>query len=242
MPELSDRQAQLLQIIIEEYVKTAEPVGSDTIVKKYDLGVSPATIRNEMVRLANEGYLDKSYSSSGRVPTSVGFRYYIQMLMLEKKLSVSSEVALRQRLYDKRFKEEDLMRDAVSALANETNSMALGTMEQGSLYYSGMANILESPEFFDIDLTKTVLGLLDQHDFVWEMLSKVVTDESVSVLIGDESGMQILRPCSIVFTRCKIGERQGYLGVFGPARMAYPRVVPTVRYVGSLIEEFLNNW
>src|SRR3989339_1916018 len=115
MPTLSERQAKLLQIIIEEYAKTAEPVGSETIVKKFDLGVSPATIRNEMVRLAEEGYLNKEYSSSGRTPTALGFRYYIQSLMSERKMPVASEVALRQRLYEKRFKEDDLLRDAVQA-------------------------------------------------------------------------------------------------------------------------------
>ena len=90
MPGLSERQQNLLRVIIEEYVSSAEPVGSETIVKKFDLGVSPATIRNEMVKLAEEGYLEKSYSSSGRIPTSLGFRYYIQDLMDEKKMPVSS--------------------------------------------------------------------------------------------------------------------------------------------------------
>ena len=94
MPDLSERQAKLLQVIIDEYVATAEPVGSETIVKKFDLGVSPATIRNDMVRLAEEGYLEKSYSSSGRVPTPLGFRFYIKTLMAEKKLPFTKEQIL----------------------------------------------------------------------------------------------------------------------------------------------------
>ncbi|KKP69250.1 hypothetical protein A2X44_02580 [candidate division CPR3 bacterium GWF2_35_18] len=242
MPDLSERQAKLLQVIIDEYVATAEPVGSETIVKKFDLGVSPATIRNDMVRLAEEGYLEKSYSSSGRVPTPLGFRFYIKTLMAEKKLPVASEVALRQRLYEKRFKEEDFLRDAVSALATETNKMAMGSIENGPFYYAGIANILDAPEFFDIDLTKTVLGLLDQQEYLWNMLSKVVSDEPVTVLIGDESGMQMMRPCSIVFSKYQLGNREGYVGILGPARMKYPQVVPTVRYIRNLIEELLGNW
>lgn len=242
MPDLSERQARLLQAIIEEYVATAEPVGSETIVKKYDLGVSPATIRNDMVELAENGYLEKAYSSSGRVPTPLGFRFYIKDLMNEKKLPVASEVALRQRLYEKRFKEEDLLRDAVQALAYETDKMAMGGIEHGPFYYAGIANILDSPEFYDIDLTKTVLGLLDQHEFLWNLLSKVITEDQVSVLIGDESGLERMRPCSIVFSRCHLGNKQGYIGVLGPARMRYPQIVPTVRYIGSLIDELLSTW
>ncbi|OGB75776.1 hypothetical protein A2476_01730 [candidate division CPR3 bacterium RIFOXYC2_FULL_35_7] len=162
--------------------------------------------------------------------------------MAEKKLPVASEVALRQRLYEKRFKEEDFLRDAVSALATETNKMAMGSIENGPFYYAGIANILDAPEFFDIDLTKTVLGLLDQQEYLWNMLSKVVSDEPVTVLIGDESGMQMMRPCSIVFSKYQLGNREGYVGILGPARMKYPQVVPTVRYIRNLIEELLGNW
>lgn len=243
MTELTDRQTELLKVIVEEYVKSAEPVGSETIVKKYDLGVSPATIRNEMAILAEEGYIEKAYSSSGRAPTSLGFRYYIKTLMSEKKMPVSSEIALRQRLYEKRYKEEDLLRDSVSALAAETKKMALGGFENGPFYYAGISNILDYPEFYDIDLTKTVLGLLDQEDFLWDMLSKVVSDDPVCVLIGEESGMKALNPCTFVFRRYGDNkQKKGFLGVFGPTRMAYPQIMPTVRYIGDLLEEFLRSF
>lgn len=243
MSKLNERQENLLKVIIEEFITSAEPVGSDTIVKKYDLGVSPATVRNEMVKLADEGYLEKAYSSSGRVPTPVGFRYYIQKLMPENKLPVSSEVALRQRLYDKRFKEDELLRDAVKALSEETKKMSLGTIENGPFYYAGISNILDNPEFFDIDLTKTVLDLLDEQQFLWDTLSRVVSEDPTTVLIGSEmGGMSSLAPCSLVFTRYHLGNRQGYLGVLGPSRMSYPQIMPRVRYIGSLIEELLGNW
>ncbi|MDO8259959.1 MAG: heat-inducible transcription repressor HrcA, partial [Candidatus Magasanikbacteria bacterium] len=72
MPELSDRRKELLKIIIDEYIESAEPVGSETIVEKYNLGVSPATVRNEMVFLTQGGFLKQPHTSSGRVPTPMG--------------------------------------------------------------------------------------------------------------------------------------------------------------------------
>ncbi len=83
MPTISPRQAQLLRIIIEEYVKSAEAVGSENIVAKYSLGVSPATVRNEMAALTQEGYLEQPHTSAGRIPTALGFRYYLSDLMEE---------------------------------------------------------------------------------------------------------------------------------------------------------------
>ena len=88
--DLTDRQKALLKAIIEEYIEDAEPVGSEVIERKYNLGVSPATIRNEMVVLTKEGYLKQPHTSAGRIPTSMGFRLFIQELMKEKQLPVAA--------------------------------------------------------------------------------------------------------------------------------------------------------
>ncbi len=95
--ELSDRQKDLLKAIVELYVKSGEPVGSENLEKAYNLGISPATIRNEMVRLTEMGYLKQPHTSAGRAPTSIGYRTYIQELMEEKELPVSAELPRRVR-------------------------------------------------------------------------------------------------------------------------------------------------
>ena len=86
MDDLSPRQIDILRTIIQEYTETGEPVGSEILEKKYKLGVSPATVRNEMVGLAKKGYLKKTHFSSGRVPSAKGFRFYINRLMKTKDL------------------------------------------------------------------------------------------------------------------------------------------------------------
>jgi heat-inducible transcriptional repressor len=78
---LTDRRSALLNLIVEEYVNTALPVGSQYIVRKHDMPVSPATVRLEMARLEDEGYINQPHTSAGRVPSDKGYRYYVESLM-----------------------------------------------------------------------------------------------------------------------------------------------------------------
>src|SRR3990172_6099222 len=99
MIDLVARQIQILRAIIEEFISTAKPVGSDTIDKKFNIGVSPATIRNEMVYLTKEGYLQKSHISAGRIPTPLALRLYVNEIMKEKELSVADEVSAKEKIW-----------------------------------------------------------------------------------------------------------------------------------------------
>src|SRR4029078_3746500 len=102
MHDLTQRQVEILKSLIEEYIETAEPVGSETLEKKHNLSASPATIRNEMVRLTELGYLKKPHTSAGRIPTPNGMKFYVKELMKEKELSVAEEVAVKEKLWDYR--------------------------------------------------------------------------------------------------------------------------------------------
>ena len=102
MEDLTQRQVDILKAIIREYSETGMAVGSDILEKKYKLGVSPATIRNEMVELAKKGYLKKNHFSSGRMPSAKGFRFYIKHLMKQKELSTTDEVAYKNSIWDER--------------------------------------------------------------------------------------------------------------------------------------------
>ena len=136
MSDLSDRQRDLLKAIIETYVKIGEPVGSEVLDKEYNLGVSPATIRAEMVKLTQEGYLKQPHTSAGRIPTSMGFRLYISELMREKELPVSAEVTIRENLWQQRHREVQLIREAVKSLANKLGILALVVNDDGDVFYS----------------------------------------------------------------------------------------------------------
>ncbi len=235
---LTERQKKILEAVIKEYTETGEPVGSAILDKKYNLGVSPATIRNEMVTLKKEGYLSQPHTSAGRTPTPIAFRFYIKELMKEKELSVAEEVAVKERVWDYRFEPEKLLQEITKALAEKTKALALATTKERGLYHAGYANILDISEFYDIDVTKAVLSLLDEVNELQKLFAKSFGEEPVHVLIGDELGIEILAPCSLVFANFKGGPKlKGSLGIIGPCRFDFSYVIPVVRYFARLIEE-----
>lgn len=238
MSELTDRQTKILKAIIEEYMKTAEPVGSEALEKKHELGVSPATIRNEMTALTKEGYLKQPHTSAGRTPTPAAFKFYVSTLMKEEKLSVAEEVAAKEKVWDARHDFGKLMQGVTRALAERTRALAVAATKEGDVYHAGYANILEAPEFYDIDVTRTVLSMLEEVQSLLDLFEKSFGEEPTHLLLGEELGYEFLEPCGMVFTHFQAGpERSGSLGVIGPSRLYYPRIIPTVRYFGDLIEE-----
>lgn len=239
---LTERQLKILKTIIEEYIETAEPVGSETLDKKYALGISPATIRNEMVKLTKLGYLKQLHASAGRIPTPEGFKYYINSLMEEKKLSVVDEVAAKEAIWDYRFEFDRLMREVTHELAARTNSLAVAATDSGDLYSAGYSHILEMPEFFDIDVTRGVLSLIDQANQLQAVFSRAFGEDQIHILVGEEMKEEFLRPCSIVFAHFDGGKKSGAIGIIGPCRQHYSQVIPTVRYFSNLINEIASNW
>lgn len=238
---LSERQIQILKAVIEEYVETADAVGSETLDKKYNLGVSPATIRNEMVRLTDMGFLKQSHTSAGRAPTPVALKYYVDHLMKQKDMSVAEEVAVKEKIWDYRQEVDKLLREATKTLAEKTKALALTATKDGDLYYAGAGNILDMPEFYDYELTHRLLASLDQFDFWWKLLDE--STDPLDVLLGEDMSTRgFLSQCGVVFHKFATPHVTGAIGVVGPFRLNYPHIVPVVRYMGGLIDEFASNW
>jgi heat-inducible transcriptional repressor len=237
MADLTQRQIKILKCITEEFIETAAPVGSETLEKKYSLGISSATIRNEMSSLTQLGFLKKSHLSAGRQPTSMGLKYYVRNLMTRKNLSVSEEIGAKEKIWDYRNEFDRLIRETTKELANKTRSMAIATTDQGSIYSYGSSNLLEEPEFYNIDVTKTVLSLLDNSTFWFEIIKKAHTDEEkiIHLLIGEDLGLEHLEPCGFIYQNYEAGPHRGILGIVGPARFKYTAVVPLVDYFAELI-------
>lgn len=241
--DLSDRQRDLLRSIIELYVKTGEPVGSENVEKEYNLGVSPATIRNEMVRLTELGYLKQPHTSAGRTPTSMAYRLYIAELMKEKQVPVAAEVSIREALWQLRAREEKMLREAVRALAARCGLLSLAVNDEGEVYYAGAANILDWPEFADIDVTRFVLSLFDEFPTLQQILGQAVGADPMHVLFGDELGFDHLELTGFVFNRYEgANGRGGVIGVIGPARMNFPFILPYVRYTSDLVSQALQGY
>lgn len=245
MHNLTQRQVEILKSIIEEYIETAEPVGSETIEKKRNISASPATIRNEMVKLSEYGYLKKPHSSAGRLPTAQGLKFYVRELMKEKELSTVEEVALKERVWDYREKQQRFLKEITKSLANKTQALAVTTTQEGDIFCAGYANILNMPEFFDIDVTKTLLEALDEYDLFKNIFESGTRQENedIHVLIEDELGSRLNGPYGFIFTDFVTPMHiSGKIGVLGPARLRYTSIIPVVRYFGDLIETTAKGW
>ncbi len=237
MSDLSERQKQLLKVIIELYVKTGEAVASDTIEKHCALGGSPATIRNEMVTLTEMGFLKQPHVSAGRVPTTMGFRLYINELMKEKELSVVDEVTIRQQMMDARSQFNKMVHVAAKSLAEKCDTLAIA-INGDDVYYTGAANILDLPEFFDIDVTRFVLSMLDEQTLLEKVIGLAKGQEPLHIIFGEETDYEYLQPTSFAFLNYETGRADpGVLGIVGPNRLNFPVVIPYLRYVGELLNE-----
>lgn len=243
MIDLTDRQQQILRTIIDEFIETAEPVGSETLDKKYSLGISPATIRNEMVRLTQSGYLKQPHTSSGRIPTPHALKLYVEKLMKPREMSVAEEVSVKQKIWDYRSEMEKLLREATRALALQTKTMSVATTDEGDIFAAGVSNILDMPEFYDIDVTRHLLDTLDECGYWSKILQNLAQNaDPMTVLLGEDLGGRYLNQCGGVFIRFVSPTHQGAIGVVGPTRLNYPRIIPVVRYIGQLINEVAENW
>lgn len=241
MEDLTQRQVDILKVIIQEYSESGEPVGSEILEKKYKLGVSPATIRNEMVELAKKGYLKKTHFSSGRVPSAKGFRFYIKHLMKEKELSTIDEVAYKNSIWDERDENHRLLAQATKVLAHRTGLLSLTVTAAGDVYYAGVSNLLSKQEFLNLDLSKSLFELLDEVNY-WEkvLVQFLKIDEEVMYMLGEEDFHDpLFEPCASIFGEFKGGKIKGIIGVVGPKRMYYDAITPQIRYFSNLIEQVM---
>lgn len=240
MNDLTPRQIELLKAIIAEYTASGEAVGSDILDRKYKLGVSPATIRNDMVTLSKNGYLKKEYFSSGRVPTPKAFRFYIKNLMHEKELSTAEEVAYKSDIWDFRDELHKLLQHAAQALARRTNMLAVATTGNGDVYYFGVNNILSNREFWDIEKARYLFEHFDEMRYWSNILKRFdKSEDDMLFIFADEEDPDADHLASVFAEfECKDGTK-GALGVMGPRRMKYDVIVPNVRYFSSLIENIV---
>ena len=237
---LTPRQIEILKAIVEEYIATAEAVGSETLDKKHNLGVSPATIRNEMVRLTDMKLLNQPHTSSGRTPTPDALRFYVEVLMKPKHLSVTEEMSVKEKIWDVRQEVDKVLREATKAIAHKTKALALTTTDEGDLYYAGVGNILDMPEFYDYELTHALLDAVEQFDFWWKLHEEHA--DRLVILLGDELGTKGLSQCGYIYHTFETPHVKGAIGVVGPYRLDYPAIIPVVRYMGNLISELGSNW
>ena len=240
---LSKRQKLILKAIINEFFRSKEPVGSLTLSSKHNIGVSPATLRSEMSRLVDEGYLFKEHSSSGRLPTTLGLRYFLDELFKEDEMDVLEETLFKERLFRKRFEKQRFVNEAVRILSEYTRLAAIGIVED-LVMYSGLGNFVNEPEFEDLENLQKIIQVIESDTLLPPLLRRYLGDDrQVKVLIGDEIGLDSLFNCSIVYAPFKYFRHEsGFIGVIGPRRLNYRKVIPLVRKISFFIEDSIRGW
>jgi transcriptional regulator of heat shock response len=236
MIDLTSRQIQILRSVIEEYLETAEPVGSDTIDKKFNLGVSPATIRNEMAYLSDQGYLKQPHTSSGRVPTASALKLYVKELMNKKNLSVADEVSVKERIWENRNDVETLLRESAKLLADRTKAVGIAITDDHQSFHSGYSHLFNSAEFENLDLNRTLFSLLEETRQLEAIFSRGWGDDVVHVVFGEDLGNVYLEPVSIMFTEVICDNQHASLGVIGPSTLDYQHVVSILEYLHDLMQ------
>lgn len=122
---MEERKQRILQAIIDDYISSAEPVGSRTIARKYDLGVSPATIRNEMADLEMLGYLEHIHTSSGRIPSSKGYRFYVDDLMMPQKISDNEKILIDEWYRTRARRVDEVFQETARLISRLTKNVSL---------------------------------------------------------------------------------------------------------------------
>ena len=239
--EITERQKKILCQIIEEYAETASPVGSVTLAKLF--GVSPATIRAEMARLEVLGLIAQPHTSAGRVPTDAGYRFYVNNMdgvdddrgEVERRSLERGAHALEVRV-NSQSRADTAIRGAVDVLVELTGNLGLATIGS-QLYLSGISRLFTQPEFGDTRRVQAVAKLLDNLE-PW--LREAAPGEALNIFIGHENPIGKNSEVSLIISkfRSPFSDRS-YIGVLGPTRQNYSKVMSLVKYAGNMLEEIL---
>jgi len=246
--EITERQKQILCQIIEEYAETASPVGSVTMAKLF--GVSPATVRAEMAKLEALGLIAQPHTSAGRVPTDAGYRFYVNNLEDERvaknstvfEREASVDVSLERGMHalvrrvSSQSQADAAIRGAVDTLVELTGNLGLATIG-GQLYLAGISRLFTQPEFVDTRRVQAVARLLDNLE-PW--LREAAPGEPLNIFIGQENPIGRNSEVSLIISKFRSPfSDKSYIGVLGPTRQNYSRVMALVRRTGNMLEEIL---
>lgn len=234
---MTERQQKILSAIVEQFAEVASPVGSSLLARAFD--VSSATIRAEMAELERSDYIMQPHTSSGRVPTDKGYRYYVNHITENSAVSTLSErrgeKALSARVQSTGAPDR-VIKNAVDTLVELTHNLGMATIG-GQLYISGLSNLFGQPEFINGLQVQQVAKLLDNLE-PW--LREAAPNEPLSVYIGTENPIGRTAGCTLIISKFRSPfSDQSYIGTLGPTRQSYRDVMSLVTRAGKELEEVL---
>ena len=230
----------MLAALIEEYVARALPVGSRTLTERYRFGVSPATIRNELSALEEEGYISQPHTSAGRIPTDYGYRTFVDGLIESGQVSNSVEDAeALGNLRDSANELDDLLERTSAALARFTDCLSIVSgAEQAHPCRLGIMSLMRQPEFAYTEALLPIMQVLEDDTILLHVLDTTApSGDGPHVRIGSENEAEQLSGVSVVACRYGCGPDGGIVAVIGPTRMDYNKALTAVRIASKALGE-----
>ena len=258
------RRDKIFDIIVRSYVETAEPVGSRTISRRFDIGLSPASIRNVMADLEELGLVKQPHTSAGRIPTDKGYRHYVDSIMAPQELDEREQKHIQGHLegvrnirdlaekvsklvaeltgnasmiYIKNLKYVSFLNHILDELIAEQRINDF-LQEETELFIEGLSRIFEQPEFHDSARMRLLLQAFDEKYSFLRLLLSALDHTQVPVHIGEETEIGQLVDVSVVSKDCSLGNVIfGGVAIVGPTRMDYSKVVAVVDYVADTVSQ-----
>lgn len=210
---MEERSEQLLKAIIELYIQDAHAIGSQVLAQDKNFAISPATIRNEMIVLENDGYIYQPHISAGRIPTIQGYKYYLDHLLSVKNCSDKEKAELTVAL------EKDI-RDLAKLLVAKTNLASLVAFAPSDLYFTGLFNLFSQPEFEDYRMMLSMSQVVDSLEKAINSIYHSINKPQV--LLGEDNPFSV--DCSVIIAPISRDNKK-LLAILGPVRMDYNRVL-----------------
>ncbi len=235
--DIQIRKDRILAIVISRYIKTVSPVGSQFITEEYNLDVSPATVRNILADLEEEGYLTHPHTSAGRTPTEQGYRYYVDHLMNEIQLLEEEKRRIHQEYKRHVHQLEDLLERTSQMISDLTHYTSIVSLDDGNgdkIICKGTGYVVGYPESTDILKIQAILKIIEEKEQLLELINRSL-EKKIGIYIGHELALKDMESCSLAVSRFDKNGRKGHIAVLGPTRMQYDRVVSTLEYISQIL-------
>jgi transcriptional regulator of heat shock response len=228
------RQKLVLKNLIEDYIENGQPVSSAKISKINHLEISPATIRIELSNLENQNLIYHPYTSAGCLPTDLGLRYFIDYIIDNTEMDLGDFKAISNKLSHLTNEYNKLIRAAVKILSENYDCISLGTLPNGDIFYSGIANLFKNIDSNFFDKTVEVVDTIDNFDQHINLLVEELED--YKIFIGQENPIDQMKQHSMIIAGYELQNwGKGIIGIIGSKRMPYQRIKSSMLYLSDFI-------
>jgi transcriptional regulator of heat shock response len=221
----------ILKLIVEEYIKTGDITGSKSLLSKHDIGVSSATIRNDMMSLEKMGLLFQPYNSAWRLPTTRGLRVFVDYLMETMPgVFLEAEESYTKKVENNRI--DDILYMLVSRLTKITGEITFASIPSlGASYYVGLSNYLDRHQWIIGEEMHQVIKFLENKHAFLDLLASLDISAKVSLFIGEENILPELETSTMIVKKISIQDYEWYLGILGSTKMDYAFNITALRQV-----------